>query len=235
MIVANKLSKKYGQSVVLRLLDVTIRPHRVTAIVGPNGTGKTTFIKSVLGLVRPDAGELWFDGERILSDPGYRARIGYMPQIARFPENLTANEFLNFLTDLRGETTEREELIQLFNLQSQMNKQLRVLSGGTKQKVNAVAALMFAPDLYILDEPTAGLDPVAAGVMKQLIQRERARGRTIIITSHIMSEIEELADDIVYLTDGQAAFSGTVSDLRASTAQTTLERAVATLMRACEQ
>lgn len=230
MIAARGLCKRFGAADVLRSLDIDIARGRVTAIVGPNGAGKTTFIKSVLGLTRPDAGELTFEGNPIRDDDRYRERIGYLPQIARFPENLTAHEFLHFLEELRNVRGDSEPLIDDFSLRAELHKQLRVLSGGTKQKVNAVAAFMFAPTLYVLDEPTAGLDPVSAGVMKRLIRDQRERGHTVIITSHILSEIDELADDIVYLHEGRATFAGSVTELRDRTGQPTLERAIAALM-----
>jgi len=230
MIVARELCKQFGQTQVLRSLDMKIARGRVTAIVGPNGAGKTTLIKCVLGLTRPDAGELLFDGAPIRGQDAYRARIGYMPQIARFPDNLTGIEFLTLLRTIRGSLASDDRMVDDLALRTHLQQQLRVLSGGTKQKVNAVAAFMFNPELLILDEPTSGLDPLAAGVMKARIRSERAAGRTIIITSHILSEIDELADDIVYLTDGSVHFAGSVADLRHTTEQPTLERAIAALM-----
>lgn len=230
MIVARGLMKGYGGLPVLRGLSLEIARGRVTAIVGPNGAGKTTFIKSILGLTRPDAGTLAFDGTSIADDDAYRARIGYMPQIARFPENLTGTELLALLRDLRGDGPSDETLIEDFNLRNALAMKLRVLSGGTRQKVNAVAAFLFSPDLYVLDEPTSGLDPVSSGILKRRIAAERVRGRTIILTSHIMSEIDELADDVVFLHEGQVAFAGSVAGLKRDTAQPTVERAIAALM-----
>ena len=230
MIVARELTKAYGGLPVLRGLSLAIARGRVTAIVGPNGAGKTTFIKSILGLARPDGGELTFDGTSIADDHAYRARIGYMPQIARFPENLTGAELLALLRDLRGDATSDETLIDDFGLRNALEMKLRVLSGGTRQKVNAVAAFLFSPDLFVLDEPTSGLDPVSSGILKRRIAAERARGRTIVLTSHIMSEIDELADDVVFLHDGQVAFVGSVESLKRDTAQPTVERSIAALM-----
>ena len=230
MIEARGLRKRFGVVEVLRGLDLRIERGRVTAIVGPNGAGKTTFIKSVLGLTRPDSGTLTFDGGPVAGDDAYRARIGYMPQIARFPENLTAGELLALLRDLRGETGADERLVAPFGLAPVLGKKLRVLSGGTRQKVNAVAAFLFSPDLFVLDEPTAGLDPVASGVLKERILGERAAGRTVILTSHIMSEIDELADDVAFLVEGCVRYSGSVAELKRSTGQRNLERAIAELM-----
>ena len=230
MIVARGLAKSYGSVAVLRGINLEIARGRVTAIVGPNGAGKTTFIKALLGLTRPDAGILTFDGVAIGDDAAYRARIGYMPQIAHFPENLTGTELLALLRDLRGAASLDERLIEQLGLRDAVDKKLRVLSGGTRQKVNAVAAFLFGPDLYVLDEPTSGLDPVSAGILKQRILAERVAERTIILTSHILSEIDELADDVVFLDEGQVRFAGGVPELKRETGQTTIERAIAALM-----
>lgn len=140
---------------------------RATAVVGPNGSGKTTLIKSILGLTTPDAGEVLLDGRPVRDGCAYRARIGYMPQEARFPENLSAREVIDLLKDLRGRPADTdEELVEAFGLEPEFDKPLRTLSGGNRQKVSAVLAFLFRPDVFILDEPTAGLDPVASAVLK---------------------------------------------------------------------
>jgi Cu-processing system ATP-binding protein len=230
MIAARELCKSFGGTPVLRNLDLDIAPGRVTAIVGPNGAGKTTFIKSLLGLVRPDSGLLTFEGYGIGASHAYRARIGYMPQIAQFPENLTGADFFALLRDLRGATTTDERLIDELGLRDSLGRKLRVLSGGTRQKVNAAAAFLFEPALYILDEPTTGLDPVSAGILKRRIVEERRAARSVILTSHILADVDELADDVVFLHEGQARFVGNVRDLKRQTGQITTERAIAELM-----
>ena len=227
-----QLAKTFGSLPVLRSVDLVVRPGRVMAIVGPNGAGKTTLIKSLLGLTHPDAGEIWFGGSGVSGDEAYRARIGYMPQIARYPENLTGAELLAMLKDLRGEGARvDEELIDLLDLESALAQPLRVLSGGTRQKVNAVMAFLFSPELLVLDEPTAGLDPLSSRILKDKILAAKASGRTFIVTSHIMNELEELADDVAFMLDGRALFVGTLAELKRITCQTTLERAIATMMR----
>ena len=233
MIEIKGLSKQFGRQHVLQGVDLTIAAGRVTAIVGHNGAGKTTLIKSILGLSRADAGSITIDGAPVTDDPAYRARIGYMPQIARFPENLTGGELLDMIKDLRGNTVAHvdEELISRFELADELRKPLRVLSGGTRQKVNAVLAFLFSPDLLILDEPTAGLDPISSSTLKDKIIGMRAAGRSFIITSHIMSELEELVDDVAFLIDGHVKFAGPVNRLKVETKQLNLERAIAQLMR----
>ena len=228
MIEIHGLRKRYGALQVLDGIDLVMHPGRVTAVVGPNAAGKTTLIKSVLGLTRPDAGTIHVDGREIDASGGYRAKIGYMPQIARFPENLTGADLFTMMGDLRGDTSSRdEELIDSLGLRAQLHKPLRVLSGGTRQKVNAALAFHFAPSMLFLDEPTAGLDPIASSIVKDKIAAERSAGRTFVLTSHVMSELEELADDIAFLIDGRIRFSGPIHDLKKETRQLSLERAIA--------
>ena len=232
MIEVRGLRKRFGALEVLRDLDLSVARGRITAVAGPNAAGKTTLMKVVLGLVRADAGEVTIDGRPVSGDPQYRSRIGYMPQIARFPENLTAAELLAMLADLRdGESAVDDELIDRFQLGSQMRKPLRTLSGGTRQKINAVMAFLFDPDLLILDEPTSGLDPVSSAILKDKVLAARDTGRTVILTSHVMSELDEMAEDIVFLLDGRVRFAGSVRDLKVRTRQLVLERAIAQVMR----
>ena len=239
MLEIRNLTKQFGRLAVLQGVDLAVRPGRVTAVLGPNGAGKTTLIKSVLGLTRPDGGSILLGGQPIVG-PGahgdaYRARIGYMAQIARYPENLSAAELIAMLVDLRrtaaADVTLDETLVEHFELAPHLDKPLRTLSGGTRQKVNAVLAFLFRPELLILDEPTAGLDPIASSVLKDRILAERDAGRTFVLTSHVMSELEELADDVAFLVEGRMRFAGPVDELLRTTRQATLERAIAHLLR----
>jgi len=208
-----------------------VRPGRVTAIVGSNGAGKTTLIKCLLGLARPNGGEIRIDGERVGDDPGYRTHIGYASQTGRFPENLTAREVTKILLDLRHGTGVIDwELFERLALAPHLDTRVRALSGGTRQKLNAALAFLFAPRLLVLDEPSAGLDPMASAVLKDKILSERSDGKTVLITSHIMSELEELADDIVLLRAGRVAYAGSAQKLRTFTGHRHLERAIALMM-----
>jgi Cu-processing system ATP-binding protein len=225
------VSKSFGKLRVLRGLDLSIQRGRVTAILGPNGAGKTTLIKSILGLVATDEGVIEVDGRPIDALGEYRRDIGYMPQIPRYPENLTVGEILHMIKDLRGRFEDLdEELIAMFELESQFEKPFKTLSGGNRQRVSAAIAFMFRPQILILDEPTAGLDPVASSTFKDKIERERGKGRTVILTSHVMSEVEELADTVVYVLDGVVYFEESVSGLLERTGEVTLERAMARMM-----
>jgi Cu-processing system ATP-binding protein len=230
--------KRFGRLEVLRGVDLTVAPGRITAIVGPNAAGKSTLIKMMLGLVKPSAGagSIVVDGVPINGGPGYRERVGYMPQAARFPEHLSGREIIAFLSDLRGHPDRLDkELLDLFRLEAALDRPIRVLSGGTLQKLNAVVAFLFRPSLVILDEPTAGLDPIASGVLKDKIRRASAAGITVLLTGHIMSEIEELAQDIVFMVDGEVWYQGTVDKLLVESGENRLERAIARLLERADR
>jgi Cu-processing system ATP-binding protein len=231
MISIRSLRKRFGAVDVLNGIDAHVPSGRVTGIVGPNAAGKTTLVKCILGLTRPDSGHIDVGRVRVNGDESYRRNIGYMPQIARFPSNLTGAELLSMLRDLRPDVKEvDDDLVRQFGLGLELTKKLSNLSGGTKQKINAVAAFMFNPDVLFLDEPTAGLDPRSAGVLKDKILKERRAGKTIVVTSHVMTELEQLSDELIFISDGKVRFSGSVKQIKDLTRQANLERAVAELM-----
>lgn len=226
------VSKAFGGVPVLTDVSASFHSGRVTALVGPNAAGKTTLIKTILGLVRPDAGQVRIDGEPVDAAGAYRARIGYMPQIARYPETLTGAELVEFLTELRGgvgHVALDETLMDRLRVREFLDKPLRTLSGGTRQKINAAAAFLFRPSILLLDEPTAGLDPLSSSLLKDVIA-EREVGRTVLVTSHVMSELEQVADDVVFLLEGRVRFAGSMTALKEETRQATLERAIAHMM-----
>jgi Cu-processing system ATP-binding protein len=231
MIEVQQLYKKFGKLVVLDELDLSIKSGGIFAILGPNGSGKTTLIKCILGMVNPQKGKIEFQGEQILGKSHYRNRINYMPQIANFPANLEVSELIEMVKNLRPKVANEVGLIQLFGLEPFLNKKLGNLSGGTKQKVNIVLAFMFDSELIILDEPTNGLDPIALIHLKELVQKAKNEGKTILITTHIMSLVDEIADEIVFLLDGKIYFKGTVPQLKTQTAETNLEHAIARLLQ----
>lgn len=231
MIALRGVRKRFGALQVLDAVDLTIARGRVTAIVGPNSAGKTTLIKSILGLTRIDGGSITIGGKPQDASGAYREAIGYMPQIARFPDNLTAADLIAMMQDLRtGSRLVDKSLVQDLGLAPFMNKPLRVLSGGTRQKVNAALAFRFTPDILILDEPTAGLDPVASGILKDKVLEAVQRHTTVLLTSHVMSELDELADDVAFLAEGRIRYAGSIHDLKVRTRQLSLERAVATVL-----
>ncbi|MDX2063545.1 MAG: ABC transporter ATP-binding protein [Bacteroidia bacterium] len=235
MIRVEGLSKRYGKLWALRGVSCSFRPGEVTALIGPNGSGKTTLIKSILGAVRPTEGKLWLGDTPIGTDPAYRARLGYMPQIGRYPDNLTIGQLLDMMQDLRGQPTGGcdDRLVSVLGIDRQLGKKLGALSGGTRQKVSAILAFRFRPEVLILDEPTAGLDPVSAESILEAVGQAVAAGVAVVITSHIMNEVEAVANRVTYLAEGRLLFSETAADLQARTQETRLSAAIAHYAKAC--
>ncbi|MCW8981307.1 MAG: ABC transporter ATP-binding protein [Altibacter sp.] len=232
MISVQNLHKKFGKNQVLQGVDLEIEQGGIFAILGPNGSGKTTLIKSILGMVIPNSGVIKIEGKPIKKDWKYRHKIDYLPQIANFPSNLTVQELINMIKDLRGKNNvDDQQLIELFKLQPFLKKKLGNLSGGTKQKVNIVLAFMFDSPLLILDEPTSGLDPISLLRLKDLINSEKEKGKTILITSHIMSFVEQVTNDIVFLLEGKIYFKGSITQLKKQTKQPDFEHAIASILQ----
>lgn len=229
MIEISDLGKRYGRNPVLSSLELELASGRIYAILGPNGSGKTTLIKCLLGMVVPDQGAIRIDGQPIRGRWRYRNRISYLPQIANFPGNLTVRELIRMIEDLRQADADSENLVERFKLEPHLDKKLNALSGGTRQKVNLVLAFMFDSPLLILDEPTTGLDPAALIRLKEMIRKEKQRGKTILITTHIMQIVEELADEVVYLLEGEIRFKGSIRQLKEVTRQKTVEHAIAVI------
>ncbi|MFQ5447658.1 MAG: ABC transporter ATP-binding protein [Saprospiraceae bacterium] len=245
MISIKHLHKSFGKNHVLKGVSIGFNKSGVSAVLGPNGSGKTTLIKTILGIVLADEGGVEVFGENIHRQWAYRSKIAYLPQIARFPENLKVKELVNMVKDLRGPaakvpttwdtTTATGELlddylIAVFGLEPFLDKRLSNLSGGTRQKVNLVLAFMYDCPVIILDEPTAGLDPISIVRLKKIIDKERQAGKTILVTTHVMSLVEELADEIVYLFEGHIHFRGSLTELKEKYGETRLEHAIAALL-----
>lgn len=229
MIEVENLHKNYGRNEVLKGLDVTFNKGGIYAVLGPNGSGKTTLIKCLLGMVIPQKGEIHIDGVRIEGEWKYRQKINYLPQIAQFPGNLKVYELIRMIKDLRQIPGEEAPLIQRFQLEPFLDKKLNTLSGGTRQKVNIVLAFMFDSPLIVLDEPTTGLDPAAMIALKDLIRLENQKNKTVLITSHIMQFVEEIADQMVYLLEGKIYFKGAINDLKVKTGEDNFEHAIAAI------
>ena len=231
MITIENLRKSYGKLQVLKDVSVCFGAGKVVSVIGPNGAGKTTLSKCILGMVLPESGNIKIGGESILKKYAYRSQIGYMPQIGKYPENMKIRQVIEMIRDIRKDVKEvDEELIGLYGLQEMYDKRMGALSGGTKQKVSAALAFMFNPQILILDEPTAGLDPISAEILKGKILKEKKNGKLILITSHVMSEIEEVADEVLCIVDGSIRFYETIADLKAQTHEDRLSRAVAKIM-----
>ena len=232
MITISDLYKRFGRLEVLKSIQVDFELGKSYAVVGPNGSGKTTLIKCILGMVVPDRGEIAVDKKSILKDSSYRKQIGYMPQIGRYPDQMKIGQIIDMIRDLRKDETQvDEDLIKEFKLDQLQDKRMHTLSGGTRQKVSASLAFLFNPPVLILDEPTAGLDPIAVEILKEKIQSEKNKNKLFLITSHIMSDLDELSSNLVYLEDGKMLFNDTIDMLKKETGEIKLGRAVATIMK----
>ena len=231
MISIKDITKSFGKLVVLDHVNLGMHKGRSYALVGPNGSGKTTLIKSILGMVLPTSGEILFDNVSIARQWQYREKIGYMPQIGRYPENMTIGQIIDMMKNIRsGATDLDEELIEKFKLYKMYSKRMHTLSGGTRQKVSAALAFLFNPPVLILDEPTAGLDPVSVELLKEKIIAEKENGKLIIVSSHILSDLDELTTDLVYLFEGRIHFHNTIAALKEETSEPKLGKAIATMI-----
>lgn len=233
MIEVQNISKQFGKFKVLRDVSFSCKRGECIAIIGPNGSGKTTIIKSILGMVIPDSGTIKFNGKSIANDWNYRTDIGYMPQIGRYPENMTIGQVLDMMKDIRKmpDTKLDHDLTKAFELEKLLHKRMGTLSGGTRQKVSACLAFIFNAQVLILDEPSAGLDPVSSEILRDKILAEKEKNKLIIITSHILSELDDLITEVIYMQDGQARFHKRLDALRSDTGEEKLSRAIASVMR----
>lgn len=234
MIEIRNLTKSFGPRPVLQGIDLNIQSGGIFAVLGPNGSGKTTIIKTILGMVIPDKGDILVQGTSIRGDWEYRKAIDYLPQIVRFPENLKVKELVKLVKDVRMAEANEEPLIESFGLGTCLTQKLRNLSGGTRQKVNVMLTFMFDSPILILDEPTVGLDPIALIKLKELILAQREAGKTILLTTHIMNLVEELADQIVFLLEGKIYFQGTLAQINEMTGEKNLERSIASVLQNTE-
>jgi Cu-processing system ATP-binding protein len=231
MITLKNISKQFGKLKVLDNVSTSCDKKECIALIGPNGSGKTTLIKSILGMVIPDSGNITFNGKDIANNYKYRDEIGYMPQIGRYPDNMTIGQVLGMMKDIRGKSGELDEdLIKAFSINNLLNKRMRTLSGGTIQKVSAALAFLFKPSVLILDEPTAGLDPVASELFKEKIIAEKDKGKLVLITSHVLSDLDDLVTRIIYMQDGKLVFHKSMEELRTDTGEERLVKSIAQVM-----
>lgn len=232
MIEIEQLSKKFGKLQVLKDINLSLSSGQCISLIGPNGSGKTTLIKSILGMVVPSSGNILFDGKNINKEWTYRNDIGYMPQIGQYPENMRIGQVLDMMRDIRKTPDHLldNELYEKFALNNMLDKRMRTLSGGTRQKVSACLAFMFDPKVLILDEPTAGLDPLATEILKEKIVHEKQKNKLILITSHVLSDLDELVSQIIYMQDGELVFHKSLEDLKSDTGTDKLSKAIAHIM-----
>jgi len=209
------LAKDYGRVQAVRGIDLEVRPGEVFGFVGPNGAGKSTTIRCILDLLRPTAGEIRVFGE----DPraggaAIRERLAYVPGELRLPERLSARQFLGSIGRLRSRFNRdrTDELADRFKLD--LDRPIRHLSSGNRRKVAVLAAFLTDADLLILDEPTGGLDPLMQHEFLQLVRERRDAGATVFLSSHILSEVQSVADRLAVLRSGKIVASGTVDEVR---------------------
>ena len=229
-IIIKQLHKSFKKNHVLKGIDLNIEGSGIWAILGPNASGKTTLIKTILGMVLPDKGKITINDTNVLNTWEYKSKLNYLPQIARFPDNLTVAELFRMIEELRGKKGELQSLIDKFDLQLHLKTKLSNLSGGTRQKVNLALALMYDNPIYILDEPTAGLDPVALIELKNTLIQLKQKGKLIIITTHIISLVEELAENIIFLLEGEIHFNGNIKQLEKTNKNKNIESGIAALL-----
>ncbi len=232
MIRIEKVEKSFGKLNILKGIDVEFKAGQVVSVIGHNGSGKTTLIKCILGMVVADKGNIYVDEKNIAGDFRYRENIGYMPQIGHYPENMKIGQIFRMMKDLRKNAVSLDEsLMEEYKLSELFEKPMHALSGGTTQKVSASLAFLFNPKVLILDEPTAGLDPLASEILKAKIIEAKSKGKLVIITSHIMSEVEEMADTVMYLYEGKVNFYNSVTELKKQTGEEKVGKAIAKIMK----
>ncbi len=226
------VSKKFNKLKALEQVTLDLQTAKSYALIGPNGSGKTTLIKTLLGLVLPTSGEILFDEKNIAHDWKYREKIGYMPQIGRYPDNMSIGQLVDMMKNIRQDPEKvDEELIDAFKLYKIYDKRMHALSGGTRQKVSAALAFLFNAPVLVLDEPTAGLDPVSVEILKEKIIAEKSRGKLLLITSHILNDLDELTSDVVYIFEGMLQYNNTIQALKEETNEKRLSKAIVTMIK----
>ena len=209
------LTKRYGSVVALEDLSLEVHAGEVLGYLGPNGAGKTTTIRLLLGLVRPTSGRAEIFGLDVQAEKvAVHARVAYVPGEATLWPSLTGAETLHLLARMHGETdvAYRDQLVERFDFDT--SRKVRAYSKGNRQKINLIAALASRADLLVLDEPTAGLDPLMEQAFRESVLEARGNGQTVFLSSHVLSEAEALCDRIAILRAGRLAEIGTLAQMR---------------------
>ena len=231
MIQIKNISKQYGKKWVLKDINLDITSPQVVAILGPNGSGKSTLTKTLMGMVIPTKGKIVVNDQSIKGGHQYREQISYLPQTHSFPANLTSQEVIDLVTDIRGPGCEPDELIEQFELEEHLDVKVGHLSSGTAQKLNLVLSFMYNLPIIVLDEPCVGLDPIAFHSFKTILKKQRTKEKVVIMSTHIMNLAEEMAERIVFLLEGKVCFDGNPHDLMKAHDTSNLEEAIVKMMK----
>lgn len=212
MLRVNKIVKSYGKKFKLDLENLMLEHPNVITLLGPNGSGKTTFLKILLGLVNPKTGDIEYKDKNINDDFAFKYDLSYMPQTAIYPENLKVKEIIEITKALKNHTEDYDyELYEQYRIDGILESKFSSLSQGTKQKIAAAIVFMFRSPVIILDEPTAGLDPYAAELLKSKIFKEK-KDKLILFTTHIISDVTELSDRLIFLHEGRIKYDKIMND-----------------------
>ncbi|MGM7670815.1 ABC transporter ATP-binding protein [Microbacterium sp. A93] len=211
----SQLHKKFGQHTALHSIDLRVAPGTVFGLIGPNGAGKTTTLRTLVDVIRPTSGETMVLGE----DPrtggaALRRRIGYVPGELRLDGRVTGHRLLAFYAEVSGPVAPGAAQELAGRLGVDLSRPVRTLSKGNKQKIGLIQAFMHRPELLILDEPTSGLDPLVQREFLQMVREARDAGQTVLLSSHVLSEIQQIADEVAVLSDGHIVAEGNVASLR---------------------
>jgi ABC-2 type transport system ATP-binding protein len=229
MIEAIGLHKSFGDTLAVKGVDLRVRPGEIFGFLGPNGAGKTTTIKMLIGLLRPTAGVARIGGHDIQKEPiAAKSLIGYVPDQPYLPEKLTAREFLEFIAGLyqlnRAAARRRgEELLKLFGLADRGDELVGGYSHGMRQKTALAGALLHNPQAFFLDEPTVGLDPRSARLIKDILREVSDRGTAVFMSTHILEIAERMCDRVAIISSGEIIATGTMDELRAGRSGESLE------------
>lgn len=227
MIQIQGLRKSFQGRPVLQDIHLEVPQGSLFALLGPNGSGKSTLLKCLLGTVLPNAGSLCIAGKNILQDISYKNFLSYMPQFPRFPAHLKVGEIIGLFEALHSSApVYKDQLVEELGIDRFWDQAFGTLSGGMSQKVNILQCFMFDRPLAILDEPTQGLDPAMSFYLKRWILKEHEKGRTILFTSHVMSEVEEMAEKLALLVDGYIHTIASPTQLKREKNSETLEEAL---------
>jgi len=220
MLRVEKISKRFEKVIALDNVSFIAKEGEVLGIIGPNGSGKTTLLRIICALLKPDEGQVFFDDVNVqMNHLEAKGFLSYVPELPMLLQNLTVEEHIDFVARInlvKGYKAEADALIKRFDLEDKRKSDVGTLSKGQGQKVNIICALIKKPKLLLFDEPLIGVDPKAALNLRKLIREHAASGAAVVISSHQLPVVEDVADRILFLRKGRVAASGTLDELKAS-------------------